>query len=99
MRQASVAWHRDAGSADAERLETLLGQLSLDQAVGLAHGFAVFSLLANVAEDRAGQRRARLQTAEGGRPDTADGALARLEAAGRTRADARDLLAGALISP
>lgn len=99
VRQASVAWHRDAGSADAERLEALLGELSLDQAVGLAHGFAVFSLLANVAEDRAGQRRARLQTAEGDRPDTADGALARLEAAGRTTADARDLLAGALISP
>lgn len=104
VRQASVAWHRDAGSADAERLETLLGELSLDQAVGLAHGFAVFSLLANVAEDRAGKRRAQAQTllaqtGQDARADTPEGALQRLDAAGRSHADARDLLAGALISP
>lgn len=99
VRQASVAWHRDAGSADAERLEALLAALSLDDAVGLAHGFAAFSLLANVAEDRAGKRRAQEQTAAGARPDTPEGALQRLAAAGKTPADARDLLAGALISP
>ena len=99
VRQASVAWHRDAGSADAERLERLLGELSLDQAVGLAHGFAVFSLLANVAEDRDGRRRAQAQSAEGARPDTPDGALDRLGSAGRSPEDARALLAGALISP
>lgn len=99
VRQASVAWHRDAGAADAQRLEQLLGDLSLDQAVGLAHGFAVFSLLANVAEDRAGKRRAQEQTASGARPDTPEGALERLKAAGRSPEEARDLLAGALISP
>jgi phosphoenolpyruvate carboxylase len=99
VRRASVAWHRDAGSADAERLEHLLGELSLDQAVGLAHGFAVFSLLANVAEDRAGKRRAQAQSAEGARPDTPEGALDRLKAAGQSPEDARALLAGALISP
>ena len=99
VRQASVAWHRDAGAGDAARLEQLLGELSLDQAVGLAHGFAAFSLLANVAEDRAGQRRAREQTAEGARPDTPEGALQRLAADGVSVADARALLAGALISP
>lgn len=99
VRQASVAWHRNAGAEDARRLEGLLGELSLDQAVGLAHGFAVFSLLANVAEDRAGKRRAREQSAAGARPDTPEGALERLKAAGRTPADARDLLADALISP
>lgn len=99
VRQASVAWHRDAGAEDAQRLEHLLGELSLDQAVGLAHGFAVFSLLANVAEDRAGKRRAQEQSAAGARPDTAEGALERLKAAGRTPAEARALLAGALISP
>ncbi|RZJ39937.1 MAG: phosphoenolpyruvate carboxylase, partial [Brevundimonas sp.] len=80
-------------------LETLLGELSLDQAVGLAHGFAVFSLLANVAEDRAGKRRAQEQTASGARPDTPEGALERLKAAGQSPRDARDLLASALISP
>lgn len=99
VRRASVAWHRDAGSADAERLEALLAALSLDDAVGLAHGFAAFSLLANVAEDRAGKRRAQEQTAAGARPDTPEGTLQRLAAAGRTPADARDLLSGALISP
>ncbi|MFN3558642.1 MAG: phosphoenolpyruvate carboxylase [Brevundimonas sp.] len=99
VRQASVAWHRDAGEKDARLLETLLGELSLDQAVGLAHGFAVFSLLANVAEDRAGKRRAQEQTASGARPDTPEGALERLKAAGQSPRDARDLLASALISP
>ncbi|MDI6625293.1 MAG: phosphoenolpyruvate carboxylase, partial [Brevundimonas sp.] len=82
VRQASVAWHRDEGAADAARLEQLLGELSLDQAVGLAHGFAVFSLLANVAEDRAGKRRAREQAAAGARADTPEGALQRLAEAG-----------------
>ncbi|MFC7377816.1 phosphoenolpyruvate carboxylase [Brevundimonas sp. GCM10030266] len=99
VRQASVAWHRDAGEKDAQLLESLLGELSLDQAVGLAHGFAVFSLLANVAEDRAGKRRAREQTAEGARPDTPEGALERLKAAGQSAGDARALLKTALISP
>lgn len=99
IRQASVAWHRDAGTADASRLEALLAELSLDDAVGLAHGFAAFSLLANVAEDRAGKRRAQEQTAAGARPDTPEGALQQLAGVGRTPEEARDLLAGALISP
>jgi len=99
VRQASVHYHRDPASKDASKLEALLSDLSLDQAVGLAHGFAVFSLLANVAEDRAGKRRAQVQTAEGARPDTLDGALARLAAAGKTPADAQALLNDALISP
>jgi phosphoenolpyruvate carboxylase len=99
VRQASVAYHRDSSSHDASRLEALLAELSLDDAVGLAHGFAVFSLLANVAEDRAGKRRAREQTSAGARADTPEGALERLKAAGRSPADARALLSGALISP
>lgn len=99
VRQASVAYHRDPASGDAEPLERLLGELTLDQAVGLAHGFAAFSLLANIAEDRAGKRRARAQGLAGERDDTPEGALARLAAAGRTPAEARDLLAGGLISP
>lgn len=98
VRQASVAYHRDA-AGDAARLEALLADLSLDDAVGLAHGFAVFSLLANVAEDRAGKRRAREQSAAGARPDTPEGALQRLAEAGRSAGEARDLLAGALVSP
>ena len=99
VRVASVGYHRHAGARGSAELERLLNELSLDDAVGLAHGFAVFSLLANVAEDRAGKRRARSQTAEGARPDTPEGALARLTAAGRTVEEARALLSEALISP
>ncbi|OYX55439.1 MAG: phosphoenolpyruvate carboxylase [Brevundimonas subvibrioides] len=99
VRVASVAYHRHPGAKGSAQLERLLNELSLDDAVGLAHGFAVFSLLANVAEDRAGRRRARSQTAEGARPDTPEGALARLTAAGRTVEEARALLSEALISP
>ena len=99
VRQASVAYHREPSAQGSARLEGLMAALSLDQAVGLAHGFAVFSLLANVAEDRAGRRRAQEQTAAGARADTPEGALQRLKAAGRTEADARELLSSALISP
>ncbi len=99
VRVASVAYHRHPGAKGSAELERLLTDVSLDDAVGLAHGFAVFSLLANVAEDRAGKRRARSQTAEGARPDTPEGALARLTAAGRSVAEARGLLSEALISP
>ena len=99
VRVASVAYHRQPGAEGSAELERLLSELSLDDAVGLAHGFAVFSLLANVAEDRAGKRRARSQTAEGARADTPEGALARLAAAGRTAAEAKALLSEALISP
>jgi phosphoenolpyruvate carboxylase len=53
VRQASIAYHRDPASHPAKRLEKLLTAMSVDQAAGLAHGFALFSLLANIAEDRA----------------------------------------------
>ena len=99
VRQASVAYHRDPDTHDTRPLEALLAELSLDQAVGLAHGFATFSLLANVAEDRAGKRHARALSAEGARADTPEGALARLAEVERSPEDARALLAGALISP
>ena len=99
VRQASVAYHRDPASHDAAELEGLLKDLSLDQAIGLTHGFAAFSLLANVAEDRAGKRRAREQAEAGERADTPEGALKRLDAAGVDRAAVRDLLSDALISP
>lgn len=98
VRQASVAYHRDP-SAGSRRLEDLLGELSLDQAIGLTHGFAAFSLLANVAEDRAAKRRARDQAEAGQRPDTPRGALTRLEGMGVSRTQVRDLLSSALISP
>ncbi|NWO72595.1 phosphoenolpyruvate carboxylase, partial [Escherichia coli] len=78
VRQASIAYHRDPASHPAKRLEKLLTALSVDQATGLAHSFALFSLLANIAEDRASRRRARDQTEAGARADTPEGALKRL---------------------
>nr|WP_303704863.1 phosphoenolpyruvate carboxylase [Brevundimonas naejangsanensis] len=99
VRKASVAYHRDPASDDASELERLLGELSLDQAIGLTHGFAAFSLLANVAEDRAGKRRAQAQAEAGERADTPEGVLKRLAEAGVDRGAVRDLLSRALISP
>lgn len=98
VRQASVAYHRAEDRDGAERLEALLGDLTLDQAVGLAHGFAAFSLLANVAEDRAGKRKA-LDRSDADRPDQPAGALARLHKDGRSDDDIAALLDRALISP
>lgn len=98
VRQASVAYHRD-DDGDADALEALLKDIDLDQAVGLAHGFAAFSLLANIAEDRAGKRRALDQAEAAARPDTPAGALKRLAEQGVGKDEIRDLLSRALISP
>ena len=99
VRQASIAYHRDPASHPAKRLERLLGELSVDEAAGLAHGFALFSLLANIAEDRATRRRAQDQAEAGMRADTPEGALKRLADQGVDRAAVRALLDEALISP
>ncbi|MBU2167163.1 MAG: phosphoenolpyruvate carboxylase [Alphaproteobacteria bacterium] len=104
VRRASVAYHRDgADTRDASELERLLAGLSSDQAVGLTHGFAVFSLLANVAEDREARRRAREAEGQGAatdaRPDTPEAALAWLSGGGADRKAVVDILARGLISP
>ncbi|WP_271165344.1 phosphoenolpyruvate carboxylase [Brevundimonas intermedia] len=99
VRQASVAYHRDPASHPAKRLEKLLTTMSVDQAAGLAHGFALFSLLANIAEDRATRRRAQGQAVAGARPDTPEGALQRLAEQNVDKAAVRALLEEALVSP
>ena len=99
VRQASVAYHRDPNSHPAGRLQKLLTAMSADQAAGLAHGFALFSLLANIAEDRATRRRAEGQAQAGARPDTPEGMLARLAEQGVDCSAVRALLQGALVSP
>ncbi|WP_426025551.1 phosphoenolpyruvate carboxylase [Brevundimonas sp. TSRC1-1] len=99
VRQASVAYHRDPASHPAKRLEKLLTAMTVDQAAGLAHGFALFSLLANIAEDRATRRRAQDQVVAGARPDTPEGALQRLAEQKVDKAAVRALLDEALISP
>lgn len=99
VRQASIAYHRDPASHPAKRLEKLLTAMSADQAAGLAHGFALFSLLANIAEDRATRRRAQAQAEAGARADTPEGMLKRLAEQGVDRDAVRDLLEEALVSP
>lgn len=99
VRQASIAYHRDPTSHPAGRLEKLLTAMSVDQAAGLAHSFALFSLLANIAEDRATRRRAQDQAEAGARADTPEGALKRLADQGVSKAAVRDLLDQALVSP
>ncbi|GAW41993.1 Phosphoenolpyruvate carboxylase [Brevundimonas sp. SH203] len=99
VRQASIAYHRDPASHPGKRLEKLLTAMTVDQAAGLAHGFALFSLLANIAEDRSTRRRAQDQAEAGARPDTPEGALKRLSDQGVDRQAVRDLLDQSLISP
>lgn len=104
VRRASVAYHRDgATTRDATEMERLLAGLTSEQAVGLSHGFAVFSLLANVAEDREARRRAREaeehSAAPDDRPDTPEAALAWLSGEGADRKAVVDILVRSLISP
>ncbi|KAK0349431.1 hypothetical protein LTR94_033146, partial [Friedmanniomyces endolithicus] len=73
--------------------------MSVDQAAGLAHGFALFSLLANIAEDRATRRRAQDQAEAGARADTPEGALQRLAEQKVDRAAVKALLDDTLVSP
>ena len=49
IRAASVARHRDRGAIDLP-----LGDLTLDQTLAFVRGFMLFSMLANLAEDRQG---------------------------------------------
>ena len=58
IRQRSVGEHRN-GEADPE-LETILHALSLDQARLLIRGFAIFSQLANIADDHTSRRQTSL---------------------------------------
>ncbi|MBB5715174.1 phosphoenolpyruvate carboxylase [Sphingomonas aerophila] len=88
IRSASVEGHRggDAGAAELE-----LGRLDLDATLEFTRGFMLFSMLANLAEDRQGI------SAEPGADVAA--ALARLDEHGVTREAVLALLSGALVAP
>jgi len=88
IRSASVEGHRggDAGAAELE-----LGKLDLDATLEFTRGFMLFSMLANLAEDRQGI------SAEPGADVAA--ALARLDDHGVTREAVLGLLSGALVAP
>ncbi|WP_097063492.1 phosphoenolpyruvate carboxylase [Sphingomonas guangdongensis] len=82
---------RARGVAGADGIDRGLDRLSLDETLDFTRGFMLFSMLANLAEDRQGV------AAEQG-ADVAH-ALERLAAAGVDRATAAALLDGALVAP
>ncbi len=53
IRQAAVSVHRDGGAAAGRTLGMRLDTLSADDTLRFVRGFMLFSLLANLAEDRA----------------------------------------------
>src|SRR5690606_31774833 len=89
IRAASVDRHR--GVAGGEAIDPGLDALGLDDTLAFVHGFMLFSVLANLAEDRQGI------TLEQGA--TMAEALALLETKGVTREEAIALLDSALITP
>jgi phosphoenolpyruvate carboxylase len=89
IRATSVDRHR--GVAGAEAIDSGLGRLSLDETLDFVRGFMLFSMLANLAEDRQGVTTER-------DADVA-AALARLAAAGIGHEPVMALLDHALVSP
>ncbi len=92
VRQASVAAHREPGADATARLGKRLSQLGLADTLRFVRGFLLFSLLANLAEDRH-------NTPASERAATLAGAIDTLAAAGVDRARVVELLEGALIAP
>ncbi|MGN6375468.1 MAG: phosphoenolpyruvate carboxylase [Sphingomonas sp.] len=87
----STSVDRARGVADGEAIDPGLDRLSLDETLDFTRGFMLFSMLANLAEDRHGV------TAEKG-ADVAS-AVAKLEGAGVDQGRIVDLLAHGLIAP
>ncbi len=90
IRSASVDRHR--GVAGAEAIDTGLDALSLDDTIEFVRGFMLFSLLANLAEDR----QAGATQEQGA---TLSEAIARLQHQGITPADVAAQLSHSLIVP
>lgn len=88
IRAASVDRHRGVAGSDA--IDPGLDALTLDETLAFVRGFMLFSMLANLAEDRQD-----VGAEEGGFAD----ALAALEADGISRADVVEMLNRALIVP
>ena len=89
IRSASVERHRGIGSVGAT--DMALDRLSLDETLDFTRGFMLFSMLANLAEDRQGVAR------EAGAD--LEAAVARLSGEGIDRSAIAALLEGALIAP
>ncbi|MEQ7874770.1 phosphoenolpyruvate carboxylase [Sphingomonas sp. ASV193] len=89
IRAASVARHRDGGHHEA--LDPGLDRLSLDETLAFTRGFMLFTLLANLAEDRQG--------AASEASSSFGDALDELAAAGIDRHAVREFTARALAVP
>jgi phosphoenolpyruvate carboxylase len=92
IRAASVERHRGRGSV--ARVADALGQLGLDETLAFTRGFMLFSMLANLAEDR--------QMASSAGPETGLGfaeAVRQLESHGISRAQILATLARAKVMP
>ncbi|MGH6950097.1 MAG: phosphoenolpyruvate carboxylase, partial [Vitreimonas sp.] len=89
IRAASVDRHRGETASDV--VDMSLGALSLDDTLAFVRGFMLFSMLANLAEDRQGV------AAEAGAEMSV--AVAELEKLGVPRERIADFMDGALIAP
>ncbi len=91
-RAASVAAHRTPGAEASGLLTERLQSLDLDDTIRFVRGFLVFSLLANLAEDRSTPPLTNPETQMAG-------AVAALERAGVGAVAIRDLFADSLVVP
>ncbi len=91
VRQASVAAHRSPDAARTAQLAERLARLDLGETLRFVRGFLLFSLLANLAEDRSASPQSRAATLAG--------AIDTLAKAGIDRAAVVALLQRALIAP
>jgi phosphoenolpyruvate carboxylase len=91
-RAASVASHRTPSAEASALLAERLKSLDLDDTIRFVRGFLLFSLLANLAEDRNAPPMVNAET-------QLEGAVAALEASGVKRDAIRALFADSLIVP
>ncbi len=106
IRKASVERHRSNGQGDGDTgdtaaLDLQLEKLNLDETLDFVRGFMLFSMLANLAEDRQGiaaEGGVGGGAGRGGRADVAS-ALKQLDADGIDKASVMALLDKALIVP
>lgn len=101
IRQTSIRYHRDDDKPAQQELESLLEDLTPEQAVQVVRAYSYFSHLANIAEDQHHIRRTRYHERAGSPPrkGTIDEILVRATDAGLTPKDLESFFADALISP
>jgi phosphoenolpyruvate carboxylase len=99
IRQESVRFHRDGASH--RPIDTLMADLSIEDALDVVRGFTYFSHLANIAEDVQQNRRRRFHKRSGSAPQAGSlaSAFATLKAAQISGSEIWHCLSRALVSP